>query len=181
MVKNLPAVQETWVWSLGGEGPLEKETATHSSILAWEIPWMEEPGRLQSMGLHTTEQPTLTYSFSTKENRRGRNFILCWVPHWEHDLFKPEPHPRPAPGGEPYCFCFTDDIRPFITLTLSGFSRVQLFVTPWTAAHQAPLSMEFSRQEPCPPPGDLPNPGLEPMSLMSPALTGEFFTARENW
>ena len=50
MVKNLPAVQETWVRSLGWEDPLEKEMATHSSVLAWEIPWIEEPGRLQSMG-----------------------------------------------------------------------------------------------------------------------------------
>ena len=51
MVKSLPAVQETWVQSLGQEDPLEKEMATQSSILAWKIPWMEEPGRLQSMEL----------------------------------------------------------------------------------------------------------------------------------
>ena len=51
MVKHLPAMQETWVQSLGQEDPLEKEMATHSSILAWKIPWMEEPGRLQNMGL----------------------------------------------------------------------------------------------------------------------------------
>ena len=50
MVKNLPAMQETRVRSLGQEDPLEKEMATHSSILAWKIPWIEEPGRLQSMG-----------------------------------------------------------------------------------------------------------------------------------
>ena len=50
MVKCLPAMQETWVQSLGGEDPLEKEIATHSSILAWRIPWMEEPGGLQSTG-----------------------------------------------------------------------------------------------------------------------------------
>ena len=50
MVKCLPAMQETWVRSLGWEDPLEKEMATHSSILAWKIPWMEEHGRLQSMG-----------------------------------------------------------------------------------------------------------------------------------
>ena len=50
MVKNLPAVQETWVRSLGWEDSLEKGTAPHSSILAWRIPWTEEPGRLQSMG-----------------------------------------------------------------------------------------------------------------------------------
>ena len=50
MVKRLPAMQETWVRSLGWEDPLEKEMATHSSTLAWKIPWTKEPGRLQSMG-----------------------------------------------------------------------------------------------------------------------------------
>ena len=50
-VKNLPAMEETRVQSLGWEGPLKKEMSTHSSILAWEIPWTEEPGGLQSMGL----------------------------------------------------------------------------------------------------------------------------------
>ena len=50
MVKNLPAEQEMWVQLLGQEDPLEKGTATHSSILAWEIPCTEEPGGLQSMG-----------------------------------------------------------------------------------------------------------------------------------
>ena len=49
-VKRLPATQETWVRSLGQEDPLEKEMTTHSSILAWRIPWTEKPGRLQSMG-----------------------------------------------------------------------------------------------------------------------------------
>ena len=49
-LKCLPAMQETWVRSLGWEDPLEKEMATHSSILAWRIPWMEEPGGLQSKG-----------------------------------------------------------------------------------------------------------------------------------
>ena len=63
---------------------------------------------------------------------------------------------------------------------LSCFSRVQLLVTPWTVARQAPLSMGFSRQEywselPFPSPGDLPNPGIEPMFLTSPALAGQFF------
>ena len=50
LVKNLPAIQETWVRSLDREDPLEKEMATHSSILAWRIPWTEEFGGLQSMG-----------------------------------------------------------------------------------------------------------------------------------
>ena len=49
-VKRLPTMWETWVPSLGREDLLEQEMATHSSILAWKIPWMEEPGRLQSMG-----------------------------------------------------------------------------------------------------------------------------------
>ena len=50
MVKRLPTILETWVQSLGLEVPLEKEMATHSSILAWRIPWTEHPGKLQSMG-----------------------------------------------------------------------------------------------------------------------------------
>ena len=50
MVKNLPAMQETQVQSLGQEDPLQKGLATHSSILAWKVPWTEKPGRLQSMG-----------------------------------------------------------------------------------------------------------------------------------
>ena len=51
MVKHLPAMRETRVQSLGGEDPLENKMTTHSSTLAWTIPWTEEPGRLQSMGL----------------------------------------------------------------------------------------------------------------------------------
>ena len=50
MVKNLPAMQDTWAQFLGREDPLQNEMATHSSILAWRIPWTEEPGGLQSMG-----------------------------------------------------------------------------------------------------------------------------------
>ena len=49
-IKCLPTMQETWVQSLGQENPLEKEMATHSSTVAWKIPWTEEPGRVQSMG-----------------------------------------------------------------------------------------------------------------------------------
>ena len=64
---------------------------------------------------------------------------------------------------------------------LSHFSRVELFATPWTIAGQPPLSMGFSKQEywselPCTLPGDLPDPGIEPASLMSPALADKFFT-----
>ena len=55
MVKHLPTMRETWIQSLGWEDLLEKEMATHSSILAWKIPWMEGPGRLQSMGSQRVE------------------------------------------------------------------------------------------------------------------------------
>ena len=58
MVKNLPAMKETWVRSLVWEDPLEKGMATHSSILAWRMPWTEEPGGLQSMGLQSWTQPS---------------------------------------------------------------------------------------------------------------------------
>ena len=61
-VKSLPTMQETWVRSLGWEDPLEKEMAAHFSILAWKIPWTEEPGRLQSVGSQsrTTDRLHLT-------------------------------------------------------------------------------------------------------------------------
>ena len=69
---------------------------------------------------------------------------------------------------------------------LSGLSRVQLFATLWNVALQAPLSMGFSRQEywsglPCPLLGDLPSPGIKPVSLTSHALAGGFFTASTIW
>ena len=60
MVKNLPAMQETWVQSLGQEDPLEEEMATHSSILAWRIPWMEEPDGLQPMGSQRVRHKKVT-------------------------------------------------------------------------------------------------------------------------
>ena len=69
---------------------------------------------------------------------------------------------------------------------LSHFSSVQFFATPWTVARQAPLSMGFSSQEhwsglPCPPPGDLPDLGIEAASLTSPAMAGRFFTTSAPW
>ena len=74
----------------------------------------------------------------------------------------------------------------FYVCVISHFSCVQFFATLWTIAHQAPLSMGFSRQKYwsgllCPPPGDLPNPGIEPISLTSPALAGGFFTTSTTW
>ena len=64
MVKNLPAMWETWVQSLGWEDPLEKGTATHSSILAWRIPWTEQPGRLYSPWGHRELDMTKRLSLS---------------------------------------------------------------------------------------------------------------------
>ena len=69
---------------------------------------------------------------------------------------------------------------------LNCFTRVWLFATLWTVAHQAPLSLGFPRQEywsrlPCPPARDLPNPGIKPLSLTSPALAGRFFTTGATW
>ena len=84
--------------------------------------------------------------------------------------------PAPASGHPGYHICVYRSAR-----MLSCFRDIQLFVTPWTVAHQAPLSTRFSRQEywsrmPFPPPGDLLNPGIKPRSLTFPALAGEFLT-----
>ena len=69
MEKNPPAMQETGVQSLGGEDPLEEEMATHSSILAWEIPWTEEPGRLQPMRSQRVRHDLVTKQQQEQEAR----------------------------------------------------------------------------------------------------------------
>ena len=68
-VKNLLAMQETWVRSLGQEDPLEEGMATHSSILAWRIPWTEEPGGLQSMGVPKSRTRLSNFHFSIEAER----------------------------------------------------------------------------------------------------------------
>ena len=80
----------------------------------------------------------------------------------------------------------TNGCKAICTCVLRRFSHVRLFVTPLTVDRQALLSIEFSRQEywsglPCPPPEDLPNPGIRPASLMSPALTDRFLTTSTTW
>ena len=79
MVKRLPAMRETWVQSLGQEDPLEKETATHSSTLAWKIPWTEEPGRLQSMGSqrvgHDWATSRMHYGLNSEKILRRPNMV----------------------------------------------------------------------------------------------------------
>ena len=96
MVRHLPTVQETQVQPLGWEDLLEKEMATHSSILAWEIPWMEEPGRLQSMGSQredTTERLhfhfLLTSPCSIKLNSHNRDHIFSKAKNiYDLDLYR---------------------------------------------------------------------------------------------
>ena len=73
MAKNLPAMQETQLWSLGGEDPLEKRMATHSSILAWEIPWLEESGGLQSIGSQRVRRNWVTNTFTWKAGKLDLN------------------------------------------------------------------------------------------------------------
>ena len=84
MVKNLPAMWETQVWTLDWEDPLEKGMATHSSILAWRIPWIEEPGGLQSVGLqrvaYNWESNTFTFALVTTGSEEWKNRVtknLC--------------------------------------------------------------------------------------------------------
>ena len=85
-VKNLPAVQETQVRFLSREDPLEKEMATHSSVLAWRIPWTEEPGRLQSMG-----------SQRVGHNWATNTFTLTWIYNgFSFPISFPKPHHFPA-------------------------------------------------------------------------------------
>ena len=65
MVKNLPATRETWITSLSGKDPWEEGMATHSSILAWRVPWTEEPGGLQSMGVTKSQTRLSTFFYLT--------------------------------------------------------------------------------------------------------------------
>ena len=79
-VKSLPTMQETWVQSLGQEDPLEEEMATHSRILAWKIPWTEEPGGLQSMGSQRVGHDftfTFTFTFYTIYNQGQQSLVAC--------------------------------------------------------------------------------------------------------
>ena len=75
-VKRLPAMWETWVRFLGREDPLEKEMAIHSSILAWKIPWMEEPDRLQSMGSQRVGHD-FTFTFKHPKGCNYYFYLFC--------------------------------------------------------------------------------------------------------
>ena len=132
-------MRETLVRSLGWEDPLEKEMATHSSTLAWQIPWREEPGRLQSMG-----SQRVGHHWATELNWRPLNLPPLSPLSFLALLFLPLLSP-PSPGSRICSKVLTKFISAL--LLLSRFSRVRLCVTPWTADYQAPPSMGFARQE----------------------------------
>ena len=114
-----------WVWSLGQKDSLEKEMATHSSILAGKIPWTEEPGRLQSIGLQSwTWLRDWAHTHRQNKNQQDR-FLNSTIKRSQRWM----------------------TVLGLLLLLLSCFSRVQLCATPETAAHQAPLSLGFSGQE----------------------------------
>ena len=87
MVKNLPAMQETQAGSLGREDPLEKQMATHSSIIAWRIPWKEEPGRLQSMGLQRVGHGWVNNIHTTHYDDSGKLLTFGWR-NWDLDTWR---------------------------------------------------------------------------------------------
>ena len=100
---------------------------------------------------------------------QGLNPCLLCLLHWQVGCL-----PLAPPG------------KPHRDLIVKSLSRVWLFATPWTVTYQVPLSMGFSRQEywsglSCPPPGDLPDPGIEPMSLTFPCKAGRFFITSTTW
>ena len=120
-VKNLPVMWETWVWSLGWQDSLEKGMATHSSILAWRIPVVEETGGIQSTGLQRAGHDwatkyTYMYILYMCVDSRGRCIM--------------------ATGCSLYLCVFENFIS-----SVQSLSHVQLFVTPWTAARQVSLSI----------------------------------------
>ena len=160
MVKNLSAVQETWVWSLGQEEPLEKGMVMHSSILVWRIPWTEEISGLQSMG-----SQRVRYYWATNTFTLHLSFLFDFPTYHLHLFFTAICKASPVSHFAFLHFFSTGMVLIPVSCTMSRSSRVQLFVTSRT--HLAPLSIEFSRQEywsalPFPSPGDLPNPGIEP-------------------
>ena len=114
MVKHLPTIWETWVQSLGQKDPLEKEIATHSSTLAWKIPWTEEPGRLQSMGSQrvrhdwaTSLSHNLTSPFTLSASLLSSDLLSssppqfpvidCFPSHWENRNNQKNSSPRYSP------------------------------------------------------------------------------------
>ena len=133
MVKNLPGMQETSVQSLGRDDPLEKEIATHSSVLAWRIPWTKEPGRLQSMG----------------SQRAGHSWK--WLTHTIDSYYTHQKHPPPQVVrlySRYWLSCLIQfkarwKLQCVLCCAVLSCSVMSNSATLWTAAHQAPLSMRI--------------------------------------
>ena len=96
MVKNLPAMQEMWVRSLGQEEPLEKEMPMHSSMLAWEIPRTEKSGRIQSMG------PQKSQTQLSNQTTVKTNTVVCSV-HFSHSVVSDTSRPHESQHARPPC------------------------------------------------------------------------------
>ena len=150
MVENLPALWETWVWSLGWEDPLEKGMATHSNTLAWRTPWTEEPSGLQSMGSQRIRHGYFLYLLSNwassglnSSSAKLHVFRLSSVlgngaTKWKEMQFSSTLFFL-IPQSKPYLFYFLQ------FSSVQSLSRVLLFATPWIAACQASLSVTNSR------------------------------------
>ena len=140
--------QETWIHSLGREDPLEpEEMATHCSILAWKIPWAEKPGGLwstRSQESHTTERQSTHPAAAAAAKSLQPCQTLC-------DPIDGSPPGSPVPGIlqartlDWVAISFSNAWK--WKVKVKSLSCVWLLATPWTAAHQAPPSMGFSRQE----------------------------------
>ena len=123
MVKNLPAKQETWVRSLGREDPLEKGTATHSSILAWEVPWTEQPGGRQSTGSQRW----------TRVSDRGRTAWSLYSVVQKHFVTEVSSCPLHALiSTHPKCLLF-NNASPLIAYQLSILG---MQLTKWSSSRQ---------------------------------------------
>ena len=122
-------MQEMWVQSLGQKDPLEKEMATCSSILAWEIPWIEEPGRLQSIGLqrirHSLATEHSTQPFHQQEGRKTLLKMGEWPSHGEARLFLSQAGHDQGHGGFPAQISRSMSVSPLWHLT-------SLLPMPWT-------------------------------------------------
>ena len=178
----MPAMWETWVRSLDQEDPLEKEMATHSSILAWSIPWTggawwATVHRSQRVGHDWTNSLSLWVLWASLVVQTVKNPLAIqgtWVDPWVGKIpWRRERLPTPVfcsikfhGLNSPWCCkesdrteqlslthteqlkCSSDTIiQVLLLLLLNRFSRVRLCATPQTAAHQAPPSLGFSRQE----------------------------------
>ena len=150
MVENLPALWETWVWSLGWEDPLEKGMATHSNTLAWRTPWTEEPSGLQSMGSQRIRHGYFLYLLSNwASSGLNSSSAKLHVFHLSSVLGNGATKLKEMqfsltlffliPQSKPYLFYFLQ------FSSVQSLSRVLLFATSWIAARQASLSVTNSQ------------------------------------